>query len=100
MDKTNEEIKKYREVFLRRRTLRISIFVSILFILVILFLLGFPSWNIFGVEKMTWAPIFYIIMFGLIIMIALVWRCPVCNGLLGDVFNTKFCSKCGFKFYD
>jgi len=80
--------------------MRIAVFVTILSLLIIVSVLGFPSWKLFGMEKMTWAPVFYIIMFGLIIIIAFVWRCPVCNGLLGDVFNAKFCSKCGFKFYE
>jgi hypothetical protein len=100
MEAAVEEIMKYREIFNRRRIIRISIFVTILSLLVIVFILGFPSWRLFGIGKMTWAPLFYIIMFGLIILIAVVWRCPVCNGLLGDVFSTKFCSKCGFKFFE
>ncbi len=100
MEKTTEEIKKYCEIFVRRRSIRISIFITILLLMIIIFTLGFPSWNLFGMEKMTWTPLFYLIIFGLIIIIAFVWRGPVCNGLLGDVFNTKFCSKCGFKFYE
>jgi hypothetical protein len=100
MNYTEEEINKLRASFRKRRAVRISIFILILFILVSVTALAFPSWELFGLPRLAWAPFFYIVMFALIAGIAFVWRCPACHGLLGDVFNTKFCSKCGFKFYD
>ncbi|MFC2083694.1 hypothetical protein ACFLS9_01420 [Bacteroidota bacterium] len=96
----DDEIKKYKEEFKRRRSVRVGIFIFALVLLIGVTLLAFPSWELFGMPKLVWAPFFYIIMFGIIISIAIIWRCPACNGLLGDVFSTKFCPKCGFKFFE
>jgi len=90
----------YRAEFKKRRIIRIAITFIILFILITVTIIAFPSWELFGMPKLQWAPFLYIIMFTLIILIGFVWRCPKCNGLLGDVFTTKYCSKCGLKFYD
>ena len=92
-----EQILHYRQVFKKRRSIRIGIAVIVLSLLLGITALAFPSWVLFGMPKMVWAPFFYLIMFGLIILIALVWRCPACNGLLGDIFSTKYCSKCGLQ---
>jgi len=100
MNYSEDDIKKFKEKFRKRRSMRIGIFVLILFLLIGVTLLAFPSWELFGMKKLTWAPFFYLLMFGLITSIALIWRCPACNGLLGDVFTSKFCPKCGFKFLD
>lgn len=100
MNYTIEEMKHYREVFRKRRSIRISIAITAVTVLIAVTLLAFPSWELFGMPKMTWAPFFYLLMFGLLILIAVVWRCPACNGLLGEVFNTKYCPKCGMKFQD
>ncbi len=100
MNYTEDVIIKYKEEFKRRRSIRIGISVSILVILISVTILAFPTWELFGMPKLMWAPFLYLTMFGLIAGIAFIWRCPVCNGLLGDIINTKYCSKCGFKFYD
>ena len=97
MEYTAEQIMHHREAFRRRRSVRIGIFILALSVMVAVTLLAFPSWELFGLPKMAWAPFFYLLMFGLIVLIALVWRCPACNGLLGDVFHTKYCPKCGLK---
>ncbi|MFC2167302.1 helix-turn-helix domain-containing protein [Acidobacteriota bacterium] len=94
---SEKEIGLFKKKFKRRKFIRLSISITILF-----FLLAaattFPNFRLFGMPKLTWAPFLYLILFSLIFGIGLVWRCPACNGLLGDPFNTKFCSKCGFKF--
>jgi len=59
-----------------------------------------PLMDYLGVQRQLWAPLVYLFMFAVILSIAVLWRCPVCNGLLGNVFTTKYCSKCGFKFDD
>jgi len=93
---SQEEIRLYREKFRRRRFIRIAISVAAL-----CFLLAaattFPHFRFLGMAKSTWAPFFYMIMFGLIIGIGLVWRCPACNAHLGDPFTSKLCPKCGLK---
>ena len=99
MEYSEEQVKKYREEFKKRRSQRITIFVVALVFLILVGLFIMPLMDMLGVPRFVWAPFFYLFMFGILIAIALVWRCPVCNGLLGDVFNTKYCSKCGFKFY-
>jgi hypothetical protein len=97
MEYTPEQIVYLRRTFRRRRSVRIGIFILILSVLDGVTLLAFPSWKLFGMSKMTWAPYFYLVMFALLFLIALVWRCPACNGLLGDVFQARYCPKCGLK---
>jgi hypothetical protein len=99
MKKSEEQIIKYKEEFKRRRSRRITIFISTMIFLIVVGLFVLPIMDGLGVSRMVWAPFVYIIMFGVIISIAFVWKCPVCNAYLGgDVFSTRYCSKCGFKF--
>ena len=100
MKYADHEIQKLKNEFKKRKSVRITLFVFSLAFLIIVGLIAFPIMETLGIQKRIWAPIVYIIMFGIIIAITFVWRCPVCNGLMGDVFNTKYCSKCGFKFVD
>ncbi|MFC2121003.1 multiprotein-bridging factor 1 family protein [Bacteroidota bacterium] len=94
-----EDLIYYRDIFRRRKRIRIITFITAMFILVFAgFHLLFNSGYIFGLPKSSWAPFLYLIMFAHLFGIGLTWRCPACNGLLGDVFDTKFCSKCGFRF--
>lgn len=97
MECTSEQITKIRRSFRRRRSIRIGIFILVLSVLVAVTLMAFPSWELYGHPKMAWAPFFYLLMFALLLLIALVWRCPSCNALLGDVFNTRYCPRCGLK---
>ena len=99
MEHSDDEVKKIRETYIKRRSLRIRIFVFTLVFLIIVGAILLPVMDNLGIPRRTWAPFVYFIMFIIIIAITFVWRCPVCNALLGDIFNTKFCSKCGFKFY-
>lgn len=96
---SNEELAELRKKFKRRKDIR---FVSIISALVFLVLVGFYIVFIeryFNIPRFAWAPFVYIIMFAYIAIIAISWRCPGCGGLLGDVFNTRYCSKCGLEFY-
>jgi len=94
------KVKKYRAMYARRKKFRIATFISALFLLIAVALLAFPSWVLFGMQKQVWAPFLYFVMLSHIIGIALTWRCPACNSLLGDVFSTQYCSKCGIKLVD
>jgi len=98
--KMEQEVGELRRTFKRRRRIRIVTAFSAIFLMLAVVVIAFPSWKLFGLPKLTWAPFFYLIMFAHIIAIGFYWRCPACNGLLGDLFNTKYCSKCGLKFYD
>jgi len=100
MKYTDEEIQKFKKKFKRRKSLRKIIFFSTLIFLIIVGLIVLPLMDTLGIQRRVWTPVIYIIMFGVIFAIVIIWRCPVCNGIMGDVFNTKFCSKCGFKFED
>lgn len=91
---------RIRAEFEKRKTRRIILFAVTLGFLVIIGFFAIPLMDMFGISRMVWAPFVYLIMFILIIAIAFVWRCPVCNALLGDVFRTNYCSKCGFNFSD
>ncbi len=98
MEFTKEEIKKIRVEFENRRKRRVGLFVFALIFLLIVGFVVLPLMDHFGVPRLVWAPFVYLVMFGILIAIAFIWRCPVCNRLLGDVFTTKYCSNCGFKF--
>jgi transcriptional regulator with XRE-family HTH domain len=95
-----EKISEYRKRYTMRKKIRIATLVLAICLMISVVVLAFPSWVLFGMQKHVWAPYFYLLMFGHIIGIAITWRCPGCNGLLGDVFNTKYCSKCGLKLID
>ena len=97
MNYSRQEIEQFRRIYKSRRTVRIAIFVTILCLLIAVTVAAFPSWRLFGLPKLAWAPYFYLILFGLLAAIVFVWRCPVCNGLLDDVFSGRYCPKCGFK---
>lgn len=100
MEFTKEEIKKIRIEFENRRKRRIGLFVFALTFLLIVGFFALPLMDHLSIPRMVWAPFVYLVMFAILIAIAFIWRCPACNGLLGDVFTTKYCSKCGFKFLD
>lgn len=89
-----EKLAKYRKAFQIRKTTRLILAgMAMLVLLSAAILLLFPN-----LPKRIWAPFIYIFMFGILIGIGLTWRCPSCNAILGDVFNTRFCSKCGLRF--
>ncbi len=93
-----EERLKIKSKYLKRKRIRIWIMFITLFLLIGVTVLAFPSWELFGMPKIVWAPFFYLILFALLIGVGVFWRCPSCNGLLGDVFSSKYCPKCGYKF--
>jgi transcriptional regulator with XRE-family HTH domain len=95
----DKNLVEYREMFQRRKKFRLATAYSAIILMVLVALIGFPDWVIFGMPKLTWAPYFYLIMFFHLIGIGFTWRCPGCNALLGDVTNTRFCSSCGLEFY-
>jgi transcriptional regulator with XRE-family HTH domain len=90
-----EELKRIRRVFKHRRKIRLFTVFFTFFLLFSALALLFS-----GIPKMTWAPFIYIFFFIDLVVIGLTWRCPGCNSLLGDVFNVRYCSKCGLKFYE
>jgi len=89
-----EQIVKFRRIFKERKQIRIFTFLAAIFLLAAALLLILS-----GIPKYTWAPFIYLLFFADLIVIGYTWRCPGCNSLLGDVFNTQYCSKCGLKFY-
>ena len=100
MEYSELEKNKFIEEFQKRRSRRIVIFIIALVFLLFVGFVAMPLMDYYGVQRQLWAPFVYMVMFAIIIAIAAIWRCPVCNGLLGDVFTTRYCSKCGFKFTD
>jgi len=91
----SEQLLKFRTVFKKRKQIRIFTFIVVVLLLASTLLL-----IISGIPKHFWAPFIYLFFFADFIVIGLTWRCPGCNSLLGDVFNLRYCSKCGLKFYD
>jgi len=98
-DFSEAEVKKYREIFKKRRAIRIGLFITAIASMLAV-ATAFPTFRIFGMPKLAWAPFFYLFMFGLIIAVSVLWRCPVCSASLGSPFNTRFCPHCGFRFFE
>jgi transcriptional regulator with XRE-family HTH domain len=96
---SDNEARKYREMFRKKRAARIGLFVGGLTSMLIV-ATTFPSFKLFGMPKSAWAPFYLLIMFGIIIAIGLVWRCPACRSQLGDPFKSRYCPHCGFKFIE
>ena len=94
---SNEEMRKFREEYRRRRTIRITITFFTLLLLILVVIFTFPEWRLFGLNKLIWAPFFYVIVFGLLVASIIVYKCPACNSQMGSGFNTKFCPKCGIN---
>lgn len=90
-----EQILRYRQIFKQRKRLRVVMLMAALFVLFAAMVL-----LISGIPKKFWAPAIYVLMFLYLIVIAMTWRCPGCNGILGDAFNTRYCNKCGLEFYE
>ncbi|MBE0638930.1 MAG: helix-turn-helix transcriptional regulator [Bacteroidales bacterium] len=90
----SRELIKLRSTFEKRKQIRIYTFAFAMFLFAAALLLCLS-----GIARHSWAPFFYILFFLDLIVIVIIWRCPGCNGLLGDFFNIKYCSKCGLKFY-
>ncbi len=97
---TKEEIKNIREIYHKRKSQRITLFIITLTALIVIGIVIMPFMDMIGINRRLWAPIAYLLIFGLIISSAFVWRCPACKGSLGDIFSTRYCPKCGFEFYD
>ena len=97
---TEEEIKKFREIYHKRKSQRIVLFIFTLIALIAMGFVIMPLMDMIGINRRLWAPIAYVLIFGLILASAYVWRCPACKSQLGDIFNTKYCPKCSLKFYD
>lgn len=94
-DVENEHLLNLRNEFEKRKRTRMFTFYAAIFLLIAaLFMLST------GIPKHIWAPFFYILFFTDIIVIGIAWRCPGCNSILGDVFNTRYCSRCGLNFHD
>lgn len=98
MKHTPEQIEEIRKEFKKRKEQRLILFYIFLAILLATGIIMIPLMGYLGISKLIWAPPVYIIFFVLLALIACLWRCPVCNALLGDVFTTRFCPKCGFRF--
>ena len=97
---TKEEIKKFREAFQKRKSQRITLFIITMMALLAIGFVLLPLMDMIGINRRIWAPIAYVLFFGLILLSAYVWRCPACKSQLGDIFSTKYCSKCGLRFYN
>ena len=94
---TEEQKNQFQEAFQKRKKRRITVFVIAMSLLIGVSL-TYPSFVLFGMPKHVWGPVFTLVILGLLFFIFLDWRCPVCNGLMGDVFQSKFCPKCGYQF--
>jgi len=98
MEYTDQQKSHFREEFSRRKKRRLATSFIVLFLMIGVTILTFPRFVLFGMPKYVWGPVFTLIVMGGLFYIIIDWRCPVCNGILGNVFSTNFCSKCGFSF--
>lgn len=88
------EQDQFRRTFRRRRRIRLILAASAMAIMAAALVLLLTD-----IPRIYWAPFVYGFMFMILFGIGLTWRCPSCNAILGDVFNTRYCSKCGLHFY-
>jgi transcriptional regulator with XRE-family HTH domain len=95
IENESKQLTKLRNMFEKRKQIRIFTFAFAMFLFAAALLL-----RLSGIARHSWAPFFYLLFFLDLIVIVIIWRCPGCNGLLGEVFSVKYCSKCGLKFYD
>jgi len=96
----SNELLEYRRIFRKRKNIRKYGLISALAFLILMGIYIIFLERFIDIPRLAWTPFVYLIMFGYIAVIAITWRCPGCGGLLGDVFNTRYCSKCGLHFYD
>jgi hypothetical protein len=94
---TKEQKSHFQQAFQKRKKRRITVFIIAMSLLIGVFF-TYPSFILFGMPKHVWSPGFTLVILGLLLIIFLDWRCPVCKGLMGDVFQSRFCPKCGYKF--
>lgn len=88
------ELDHYRMIFRKRKRIRLILAASAMTIMAVALVLLLTD-----IPRRYWAPLVYGFMFMILFGIGLTWRCPSCNAILGDVFNTRYCSKCGLHFY-
>jgi transcriptional regulator with XRE-family HTH domain len=93
----NEEILILQKTYEKKRKIRIIMAISVVIFLILVGIASLNNWHILGMAKKTWVPLVYVIMFAYLIVLVQFWRCPGCNGILGDVTNTRYCSKCGLQ---
>lgn len=98
MKHTPEQLEEIRREFNKRKRYRLIFFYTFLAVLLVTGIVLLPLMGWLGIPKLIWAPPVYIILFLLLALIVFWWRCPVCNATLGNVFSTKFCPGCGFRF--
>jgi hypothetical protein len=96
---SKEQRRFFQQEFQKRRKRRLMVFIIAMGLMIGAFF-TFPDFVLFGMQKTVWGPVFTLLIIGLLIFIIIDWRCPVCKGIMGDVFQTKFCPKCGYKFQD
>jgi transcriptional regulator with XRE-family HTH domain len=96
---SKEDMKRYRSMYEKRRLVRIGLMITALVCMLVV-AATFPGFRLFGLSKLTWAPFFYLLMFGILLAIGVTWRCPACGASLGSPFNTRFCPRCGIRFTD
>ena len=98
MNNKHQNLTELRAAFKVRKAIRLGLFFGALFLMIAVTALAFPSWQLLGMPKRVWAPLFYLFMFTDLALIFLIWRCPACHAPLGDVFTARICSKCGIRF--
>ncbi len=96
---SKEQRRFFQQEFQKRRKRRLTVFIIAMGLMIGAFF-TFPDFVLLGMPKHVWGPVFTLLIIGLLIFIIIDWRCPVCKGIMGDVFQTKFCPKCGYKFQD
>ena len=98
MEYTEEQRQLFLAEFQRRLKRRKITSITIISLLIGILILSFPHFILFGIPKSVWGPWYVFAIVAGLVFIIVDWRCPACNGILGDFLSTKYCSKCGFKF--
>ena len=53
-----------------------------------------------GLSERVVAPICIAVVLGIAIFSLINWRCPSCEGYLGNKMSPRFCSKCGVRLQE
>ena len=92
------ESTRLLNIYRKKRKIRIRMFVFAIAFLLIVGFVVMPVMDGLGISRWLWAPFVYLILFGYIIFLAILWRCPVCGSRMGDVFTARYCPGCGMDF--
>lgn len=87
-----------REQFSKRRFRQFLIAAAALAVLVGVISVDVKQRTTLGIDTTVVLIGSIVVLFGLLALTLVNWRCPACGRYIGRTINPKFCSGCGFQF--